>query len=131
MSTITSLTEADMGRGDQSCQQTHHLQRLIWGGEIWMSTITPLTEADMGRRDQGGQHSHPFQRLIQGGEIRGVNSHTPYRGRYREGRSGVSTITPLTEADTGRGDCGCQQAHSLQRLIWGGEIRGVNIHTPY
>ena len=78
-----------------------------------MSTITPLTEADTGRGDLD------------------VNNHTPYRGLYREGRSGGSTITPLTEADTGRGDQGCQQSHSSQRLIQGGEIVGVNRHTPY
>ena len=96
-----------------------------------MSTITPLTLADTGKGDQGCQQSHPLQRLIWGGEIGGVNIHTPYIGLYREGRSGVSTFTPLTEADMGRGDRGCQQSHPLQRVIQGGEIRGVNNRTPY
>ena len=114
MSTITPLTEADTGRGDFGCQHSHPLQRLIWGGwKSGVSTIIPLTEADMGRGDQGCQQSHPLQRLIWGGEIRGVNNHTPYRGLYMEGRSGGSTITPLTEAYTWRGDQGFQHSHLL------------------
>ena len=65
-----------------------------------------------------------------GGGDWAVNIQTLTEAYTRRGDQGCQH-SQLTEADIGRGDQGCQQSYPLQRLIWGGEIRGVNNHTPY